>query len=247
MTGEITLSGQVLPIGGLKEKALAAQRNRIRRVIAPALNEQDADDIPAHLRKDLEFVFVSTIDRGTRAAARASASHGQSRILLTRPTHRGSSMSFLNKKAKAVPFSAADVANINKVSPYVQRLIEDARLRDNLRAALDSSRSAYGRVTNGKTPAKALLEDKKLHKDIQEAVEAVRDATTALTEAPKKRARKGLRLGPQAAVRERGSPGWRSRGVRSCARRCSTPCSAPRRSSSTHRRRPRRPRRRLLR
>jgi glutamine synthetase adenylyltransferase len=104
-------------------------------------------------------------------------------------------MSFLNKQAKAVPFSAADFANINKVSPYVQRLIEDAKLRDNLRAALDSSKSAYGRVTNGKTPAKALLEDKKLHKDIQEAVEAVRDATAALAEAPKKRARKGLRLG----------------------------------------------------
>jgi ATP-dependent Lon protease len=68
MTGEITLSGQVLPIGGLKEKALAAQRNRIRRVIAPALNEQDADDIPAHLRKDLEFVFVSTIDEVLDAA-----------------------------------------------------------------------------------------------------------------------------------------------------------------------------------
>jgi ATP-dependent Lon protease len=68
MTGEITLSGQVLPIGGLKEKALAAQRNRIRRVIAPALNEQDADDVPAHLRKDLEFVFVSTIDQVLDAA-----------------------------------------------------------------------------------------------------------------------------------------------------------------------------------
>jgi glutamine synthetase adenylyltransferase len=109
-------------------------------------------------------------------------------------------MSFLNKKAKAVPFSAADFSNINKVSPYVQRLIEDAKLRDNLRAALDSSKSAYGRVTNGKTPAKALLEDKKLHKDIQEAVEAVRDATTALAEAPKKRARKGLRLGRKLLV-----------------------------------------------
>ena len=62
MTGEITLTGQVLPIGGLKEKALAAQRNKIRCVIAPALNEQDADEIPEHLRKDLEFHFVSTID-----------------------------------------------------------------------------------------------------------------------------------------------------------------------------------------
>ena len=62
MTGEITLTGQVLPIGGLKEKALAAQRNKIRCVIAPALNEQDVDEIPEHLRKDLEFMFVSTID-----------------------------------------------------------------------------------------------------------------------------------------------------------------------------------------
>jgi len=61
MTGEITLTGQVLPIGGLKEKALAAQRNGIRRVIAPAQNEQDVDEIPEHLRKDLEFVFVSEI------------------------------------------------------------------------------------------------------------------------------------------------------------------------------------------
>ena len=61
MTGEITLTGQVLPIGGLKEKALAAQRNGIRRVIAPALNEQDVDEFPEHLRKDLEFSFVSEV------------------------------------------------------------------------------------------------------------------------------------------------------------------------------------------
>jgi ATP-dependent Lon protease len=61
MTGEITLTGQVLPIGGLKEKALAAQRGGIRVVIAPARNEQDIDEIPEHLRKDLEFVFVSEI------------------------------------------------------------------------------------------------------------------------------------------------------------------------------------------
>ena len=68
MTGEITLSGQVLPIGGLKEKALAAQRKGIRTVIAPALNEQDIDEIPEHLRKTIEFVFVSTIDEVLEAA-----------------------------------------------------------------------------------------------------------------------------------------------------------------------------------
>jgi ATP-dependent Lon protease len=62
MTGEITLTGQVLPIGGLKEKALAAQRNGISTIIAPALNEPDADDIPEHLRKRLRFVWVDRID-----------------------------------------------------------------------------------------------------------------------------------------------------------------------------------------
>jgi ATP-dependent Lon protease len=61
MTGEITLSGQVLPIGGLKEKALAAQRAGIRVVIAPELNQADADEIPEHLRRSLEFRFVGEI------------------------------------------------------------------------------------------------------------------------------------------------------------------------------------------
>jgi ATP-dependent Lon protease len=62
MTGEITLTGQVLPIGGLKEKALAAQRNKIRCVIAPALNEPDVDEIPEQLRSNLDFQFVSTVE-----------------------------------------------------------------------------------------------------------------------------------------------------------------------------------------
>jgi ATP-dependent Lon protease len=61
MTGELTLTGQVLPIGGLKEKALSAQRNGIGTVIAPKLNAQDIDEIPEHLRADLEFVFVDEI------------------------------------------------------------------------------------------------------------------------------------------------------------------------------------------
>jgi ATP-dependent Lon protease len=63
MTGEITLTGQVLPIGGLKEKALAAQRAGIKCVIAPKQNEPDLDDLPAHLRKGIEFKFVSRIDQ----------------------------------------------------------------------------------------------------------------------------------------------------------------------------------------
>jgi ATP-dependent Lon protease len=68
MTGEVTLTGQVLPIGGLKEKALAAQRSGIHTVVAPELNEPDIDEIPAHLRKSLNFVFASTIDEVLEAA-----------------------------------------------------------------------------------------------------------------------------------------------------------------------------------
>ena len=81
MTGEITLTGQVLPIGGLKEKALAAQRSGIRTVIAPALNEQDADEIPEHLRKDLEFVFVSTVDEVLEVALQRRPARPRPRAL----------------------------------------------------------------------------------------------------------------------------------------------------------------------
>jgi ATP-dependent Lon protease len=62
MTGELTLTGQVLPIGGLKEKALAAQRAGIRRVLAPARNEPDADEFPEHLLRDLDFVWVGEVE-----------------------------------------------------------------------------------------------------------------------------------------------------------------------------------------
>jgi ATP-dependent Lon protease len=62
MTGEITLTGQVLPIGGLKEKALAAQRAGIKTVIAPGLNEADAEDFPEHLRDGLAFVWVDRVE-----------------------------------------------------------------------------------------------------------------------------------------------------------------------------------------
>jgi ATP-dependent Lon protease len=81
MTGEITLTGQVLPIGGLKEKALAAQRNGIRTVIAPALNEQDIDEIPEHLRKDLEFRFVSAVEEALEIALQRRPARRRARAL----------------------------------------------------------------------------------------------------------------------------------------------------------------------
>jgi ATP-dependent Lon protease len=68
MTGEITLTGQVLPIGGLKEKVLAAQRLGLACVIAPRLNEPDLEDIPEHLRRDLELRLVSEIPEALEIA-----------------------------------------------------------------------------------------------------------------------------------------------------------------------------------
>ncbi|KNC98542.1 ATP-dependent protease La [Spizellomyces punctatus DAOM BR117] len=68
MTGEITLRGQVLPVGGIKEKVLAAHRGGIRRVIIPFRNANDLREVPANVRKDIEFVFAKTVDEVLAAA-----------------------------------------------------------------------------------------------------------------------------------------------------------------------------------
>ena len=68
MTGEITLSGLVFPIGGVKEKVLAAHRAGIKRIILPSRNEADVDDIPEDVRNDLQIVFVSGIGEVLDAA-----------------------------------------------------------------------------------------------------------------------------------------------------------------------------------
>jgi len=68
MTGEVTLRGRVLPIGGLKEKTLAAKRMGINKVIIPERNKKDLEDIPKYIKKDMEFVFAETMDDVLRAA-----------------------------------------------------------------------------------------------------------------------------------------------------------------------------------
>jgi ATP-dependent Lon protease len=70
MTGEVTLTGQVLPIGGLKEKSLAAQRAGIKRVIVPDRNAGDVEEIPEHELGGLEFVFVDEVSKALDVALR---------------------------------------------------------------------------------------------------------------------------------------------------------------------------------
>jgi ATP-dependent Lon protease len=68
MTGEITLTGLVLPVGGVKEKVLAARRAGIRRVILPKENEKDLRELPDHVRQELTFFFVERVEEAFRAA-----------------------------------------------------------------------------------------------------------------------------------------------------------------------------------
>jgi ATP-dependent Lon protease len=63
MTGEVTLRGKVLPVGGIKEKALAARRMGIHTVVIPARNDKDVKELPANVKRGMEFVFVDHMDQ----------------------------------------------------------------------------------------------------------------------------------------------------------------------------------------
>jgi len=87
-------------------------------------------------------------------------------------------------KKKAAKAGAAAVAAKN--SPYVQRVIDDEDLRESIVDAYEAARSAYGRLSDGKSPTKQIFDDKKLQKELQQAAASLRDASVSLREAPKK-------------------------------------------------------------
>jgi ATP-dependent Lon protease len=68
MTGEITLRGQVLPIGGVKEKVLAGHRNGLRTIILPKRNQPDLEDVPEEIQKEMTFIFAENVDEVLAAA-----------------------------------------------------------------------------------------------------------------------------------------------------------------------------------
>ena len=89
--------------------------------------------------------------------------------------------------------SVGDAARQIREHPIVVRLLDDAELRENIQDAYQSSRKAYARLGSSKAPAKALLDDKKLHKELQNVAEALRDAGGSLRK-PRKRRRRFGRL-----------------------------------------------------
>jgi adenylosuccinate synthase len=93
------------------------------------------------------------------------------------------------KKAAKAGAGAVAAGNAVRSNEYVQRLVEDEDLRDNLRTAFDSAKKAYARI-NGKGPMKALTEDKKTKKELKEAASSLRDAAEALRGGKKKRKRR---------------------------------------------------------
>jgi len=75
---------------------------------------------------------------------------------------------------------AGDAARSVASNPYVRRLIEDDELRENIRVAFEAAKGAYSRMSNGKGPAKALMDDKKVQRDLRTAAESLRDASQQL-------------------------------------------------------------------
>jgi ATP-dependent Lon protease len=87
MTGEITLSGLVFPVGGLKEKILAAHRAGIRRILLPSRNEADIEDLPEDVRKELQIVFVSRISEVIDAALEVLVANPPPPPIVTTSSH----------------------------------------------------------------------------------------------------------------------------------------------------------------
>jgi len=97
--------------------------------------------------------------------------------------------------AKDKAAKAAAAAQTAKENPYLQRIIHDEELRDNMVVAFEAAKNAYGRLNKGKAPAKNLIDDKKLHADVKRSADALREATAALRDAPKHSSPKKQRKG----------------------------------------------------
>jgi len=103
------------------------------------------------------------------------------------------------KKAAVAGATAVEAVDAVKSNPYLQKVATDGDLHDNVRVAYESARTAYERLASGKSPSKAVLEDKKLHANLATAAAALKDVGYALADAPAKKKKK-RRLGRKLLV-----------------------------------------------
>jgi hypothetical protein len=94
--------------------------------------------------------------------------------------------------AKSKPEKAKAAAEGAWGNVYVQRFVQDEELRANVKDALDNARSAYARLTNGKSASKVVMEDKKFQKDVKNAADSFKEASVALRDGPKRKRSGGL-------------------------------------------------------
>jgi ATP-dependent Lon protease len=115
MTGEITLRGRVLPIGGLKEKILAAKRAKLSMVVLPKRNKKDLEEIPKHILKGIELTFVDTMDDVIRTALRRKAPAS----LKAKVPNRSPDKAPRPNKSKRAPSAPRRRASLPAVSPQL--------------------------------------------------------------------------------------------------------------------------------
>jgi ATP-dependent Lon protease len=87
MTGEVTLRGRVLPVGGIKMKVLAAHRAGLNAVILPKRNEADLEDLPDEVKNDIKFIPVERIEEALNAAIKPSKKSGSKKVDLFYDSH----------------------------------------------------------------------------------------------------------------------------------------------------------------
>ena len=165
MTGEITLSGQVLPIGGLREKVLAAQRAGISKVIFPRENEPDLEELPEETRKALEFIPVDWIQevlavafdgslpkaapaRAISRARKAAAAADSLRLGLAVPGRVAGTRVERNCKMPKLQDRARDRAS--DARPYIERAFKDEQVREDVKSAIATARDIYDELLGGR-------------------------------------------------------------------------------------------------
>jgi hypothetical protein len=103
-------------------------------------------------------------------------------------------MTATTKGARTTARKAGRAAAEARTNPYVQRFIEDPELRDNVREAIEHARHAYRRMSNGKGPAKAIMEDKKLQRELRDASQSLREAADQIRGKRRRKKGRGRRL-----------------------------------------------------